>query len=289
MIIALSLFLILLATITYFTSEIGWHNITEAKRNAIVFENKNQQYGAYTIRAAYNDNMLKAVGVMLLIVMAFFSGNLIWKNLFREQTMASIPPITGTICEFDPNILIPEPPAAQAKAAEPIETASVLDPLAPPEVVTTPPLENPPIQGATAPVAGSGNGGGALPGEGALGGSGGISLPAPAPPTEPAIWVDVNPSFAGGETALLNYLSKNIRYPDIEKDNGIQGTVYITFVVNANGDITDIKEMRGVRGGPNLSKEAMRVIGNMPKWNPGKMNGKPVSVRFNLPIKFMLN
>ncbi len=288
MITALSLFLILLATITYFTSEIGWHNITETKRNAIVFENKNQRYGAYTIRAAYNDSMLKAVGIMLLIVMAFFSGNLIWKNLFREQLVTNVPPMETNIpVELFPDEFIPKtetsPPMASAPPA-----ATVVEPIGPPVIVTEIPMVTPPLQGTAPTAVGTSSGNGVLPSTGSTGGTG-TEVSAPASPAAALDRAEVNPSFQGGDAALMNYLSKNIRYPDQEKDNGIAGTVYISFVVNSTGEITDIKEMRGVRGGPNLSKEAIRVIMQMPKWNPGKMNGKPVSVRFNLPIKFILN
>ncbi|HRR62720.1 MAG TPA: energy transducer TonB, partial [Paludibacteraceae bacterium] len=81
-------------------------------------------------------------------------------------------------------------------------------------------------------------------------------------------------------------LSENIRYPVIAQENGIQGRVICQFVVNTDGSIVDIQVVRGVH--PSLDEEAVRVIKSMPKWVPGKQRGKPVRVRFTLPINFKL-
>jgi protein TonB len=94
------------------------------------------------------------------------------------------------------------------------------------------------------------------------------------------------PAFPGGEEELFKYLSKNIKYPSMARENGISGTVYVTFVVETNGDITDVKKLRGVGGG--CDEEAIRVVKAMPGWSAGKQNGKPVRVQYNLPIKFTL-
>ncbi|MES2629898.1 MAG: energy transducer TonB, partial [Bacteroidota bacterium] len=101
-------------------------------------------------------------------------------------------------------------------------------------------------------------------------------------------FVEQNAEYPGGEAAMMAYLGKNIRYPEMEKEAGIQGTVILTFVVEKDGNITDVKEVRGVKGGTNLTKEAIRVVKTMPQWRPGKMNGKSVRVQFNLPVRFTL-
>ncbi|NPA36411.1 MAG: energy transducer TonB [Chlorobi bacterium] len=98
--------------------------------------------------------------------------------------------------------------------------------------------------------------------------------------------VEEMPEFPGGETALHQYIAKSIKYPVIAQENGIQGRVYVSFVINAKGEVTDIKIARGVD--PALDKEAIRVIKNMPKWKPGKQRGKPVKVSFTVPINFVL-
>jgi protein TonB len=98
--------------------------------------------------------------------------------------------------------------------------------------------------------------------------------------------VEDPPTFPGGESALFAYLSKSIKYPQMAQDAGIQGKVYVTFVVERDGSITDVKLMRGIGGG--CDEEAIRVVKNMPKWSPGKQRGKPVRVQFTLPVHFKL-
>ncbi|MCD4747495.1 MAG: energy transducer TonB [Bacteroidales bacterium] len=99
--------------------------------------------------------------------------------------------------------------------------------------------------------------------------------------------VESMPKFPGGEVAMMKYLGSNIKYPIIARESGIQGTVYMTFVVEKNGRVTDIKILRGIGGG--CDEEAIRVIKAMPKWKPGLQRGKSVRVQFQMPIKFTLH
>ena len=98
--------------------------------------------------------------------------------------------------------------------------------------------------------------------------------------------VEDQPEFPGGMSALMKFLSDNIRYPVIAQENGIQGRVITNFVVERDGSITDVQVVRGQD--PSLDKEAVRVIKTMPKWKPGKQRGKAVRVRFTLPVVFRL-
>jgi len=98
--------------------------------------------------------------------------------------------------------------------------------------------------------------------------------------------VEDAPSFPGGDEARIKYLQNNIKYPQMARESGIQGTVYITFVVERDGKVTNVKILRGIGGG--CDEEAIRVIEKMPKWHAGKQRGKPVRVQFNMPIKFTL-
>ncbi len=99
--------------------------------------------------------------------------------------------------------------------------------------------------------------------------------------------VEDMPSFPGGDVGRMKYLRDNIKYPEIERDNGIQGLVVVSFVVEKNGSISNVKILKGVT--PNINNEAIRVVKNMPKWKPGKQRGKSVRVTINLPIRFTLN
>ena len=99
--------------------------------------------------------------------------------------------------------------------------------------------------------------------------------------------VENMPEFPGGNAALMQYLAKNINYPTIAQENGTHGRVIIQFVVNQDGSIVDAKVARSVD--PYLDKEALRVINAMPKWKPGMQRGKPVRVKFTVPVMFRLN
>jgi len=98
--------------------------------------------------------------------------------------------------------------------------------------------------------------------------------------------VESPPSFPGGEAARKRFLGENLKYPQMAKESGIQGKVYVTFVVEPNGSVSGIKILRGIGGG--CDEEAIRVTKLMPKWIAGKQRGKPVRVQFNMPIKFTL-
>ena len=98
--------------------------------------------------------------------------------------------------------------------------------------------------------------------------------------------VETMPSFPGGDAALMQYLAKNIKYPAVAEENGIQGRVVCTYVIERDGSITDVKVVNSVD--PSIDKEAMRVIKTMPKWIPGRQNGRKVRVKFTLPVIFRL-
>ena len=98
--------------------------------------------------------------------------------------------------------------------------------------------------------------------------------------------VEEMPEFPGGMSECMKFLSKNIKYPTISQENGVQGRVIVQFVVNRDGSIVDPVVVRGVD--PYLDKEALRVIQMMPKWKPGKQRGKAVRVKYTVPVMFRL-
>ena len=108
-------------------------------------------------------------------------------------------------------------------------------------------------------------------------------------PEEEEIFMVVEdaPEFPGGVQALLDYLRKNIKYPQICRENNIQGRVLVSFVVNKDGAIVDPQVVKSVN--PSLDKEALRVISGMPNWKPGSQRGKPVRVKYTVPVNFRLN
>jgi len=98
--------------------------------------------------------------------------------------------------------------------------------------------------------------------------------------------IEDKPEFPGGMTELLKYLAKNTKYPEIAKENGISGRVYVQFVIGKDGKVSDVKIMRG--RDPYLDKEAVRVVKTLPPWKPGKQRGKAVKVSYVVPINFKL-
>ena len=98
--------------------------------------------------------------------------------------------------------------------------------------------------------------------------------------------VEEMPSFPGGEGKLLEYVATHIKYPQIARETGIQGRVFVGFVVEPDGSISNVKLLRGIGGG--CDEEAMRVIKSLPKWKPGKQRGKAVRVSYQIPVLFKL-
>ena len=98
--------------------------------------------------------------------------------------------------------------------------------------------------------------------------------------------VDEMPSFPGGLNGLMTFLAQNMVYPVTAQENGVQGRVTVSFVVETDGSITDVKVARSVD--PFLDREAMRIVKAMPKWTPGKKDGKPVRVKYTVPVVFRL-
>jgi protein TonB len=115
-----------------------------------------------------------------------------------------------------------------------------------------------------------------------------IAEPEPVKEEETKVFdvVEQMPSFPGGPSALMQYLNSNIKYPVVAEENGVQGRVVCTFVVEKDGSITDVRVVKSVD--PSLDKEAVRVVKSMPKWIPGKQNGSAVRVKYTVPVTFRL-
>lgn len=115
-----------------------------------------------------------------------------------------------------------------------------------------------------------------------------IKAPEPPKHEENKIFtvVEQMPMYPGGDAALMQYLSSNIHYPAVAAENGVQGRVVVGFVVERDGSITDVNVMRSVD--PSLDREAVRVVKNMPRWTPGKQNGSAVRVKYQVPVIFRL-
>ncbi|MBA4321542.1 MAG: energy transducer TonB, partial [Odoribacter sp.] len=101
-------------------------------------------------------------------------------------------------------------------------------------------------------------------------------------PVEVFVVVEEMPTFPGGDGELMKFINTNIVYPEIAKENGVQGRVILQFLVNTDGSVSDVKVVRGVDA--SLDKEAARVVASSPKWKPGRQRNKPVKVRYTFPV-----
>jgi protein TonB len=256
----------------------AWESAQNAARAELVFENRNKEYGAYDIRKWYEPRLNRAfifstIGFVLLIL-----SPLIIKLFSKSETDAAKSKSEVVVNLTEPPPLDETPPPPPPPPPQPLkETVKFV----PPVVKDAPVEEEPPPQEKLAETTVSTE---------THEGEKTEELP-PEEPTDPDagkvfLVVEEMPQFPGGDASLFKYLHDNIKYPPIARENGIQGKVYVTFVVNETGKITDAKVIRGIGGG--CDEEALRVVRAMPDWKIGKQNGRPVKVQYNLPINFTL-
>ena len=262
-----------------------WTNVVSDERNDIVFENRNKSYGAFVIRREYTRTVMMALlSTATAVILLAVTPKII--ELFRRSAEDNLVKVENTQVDLTapPPVDESEPPPPPPPPPPVMETVKFTPPVVvdeqvvddPPPVQTdeTPQISTEMHEGSgdeiIIPDAGKGNG------------------VVEQQKDEIFTVVEQMPSFTGGEAEMYKFLQKNIQYPQMEKENGIQGKVWIEFIVDKEGKITNINEKRGVAGGPGLTKEAIRVVKMMPQWKAGKQNGRGVSVQMVLPVSFTL-
>jgi protein TonB len=265
---------------------INWNNVASPERNDLVFEGRNQTYGAYEIRANYTKTVALILAGMFLSVGLAFGIKAVMGLKGAEEKK-------GPVIDVSAIDLTPPPPDADEPPPPPppppppaIEMVKFVPPVIKDDAVETdpPPPQEQLVETNVGTVTQEGNGDEVvIPSDNT--GTGVVEEKAP----EIFTVVEEMPEYPGGMGDLMKYLQNNINYPQVEKEAGIQGKVFVKFVVNPDGSISNTEVLRGVAGGEGLSKEAVRVVKSMPKWKPGKQNGRTVPVYFNLPINFKLN
>ncbi|MEO9258130.1 MAG: TonB family protein [Crocinitomicaceae bacterium] len=266
----------------------NWESVVASVRNDIVFEERNKVYGAYYLRRNHNRNMVFSLFISsgFFILLAFSPTIVSWirntnvVDVPQTSTQVIImPPPPVLLKEIElPKITPPEPPVEKLMKSVKLTPFEVKDDVVKDEHVILQTEENPPIGNDT------------HDGEDGIidfnHKTGNIIV---APEIEkPVPYVDQMPTFPGGEEAMNKFINDHISFPQMEKELGISGTCYVTFVVEKDGSITDVKIARGVSEGPGYDVEAKHVVKAMPKWKAGKQNGTPVRVQFVLPINFKL-
>ena len=263
----------------------------------ILFEGRNKEYGAYELRRKYEKRVRNALlgtaAVALLCVGGYVVSNIIKGIEDRNPKKPVIEQIKMEDIKLPDDPKTPPPPPPPPAPPPPVKPSVQFTPPVIKKDNEVPPEEEPPKveeikDKAVSTKTMEGDPNGIDPGllEDSKG-TGVVEAPPPPPKEEIFTFVEQPPTFPGGEEALAKYLSKNIRYPRVAQENGISGTVFVQFVVDSEGTIKDVKTVGAAKGG-GLEEEAVRVVKTMPKWKPGKQNGRQVSVQFNLPIRFTL-
>lgn len=265
----------------------------------ILFDDRNKDYGAYDLRRKYDKRVRNAVMGMSAIVVIIIGGYAISTRLIASDKNHEVfipytpPEMENAVIEKEKPIVTP-PPARQEPppAAKPTIDAAIFK-IAPDKEVK-PDDEVPKNADLTDKVIGVANIAGDVDGvdfevpDGMKGGKGAIVEGPKAIEKEKVfIFVEIMPEFPGGDKALMKFLNNNTRYPTLASETGIQGTVFVKFVVNKDGEIGSVV-VEGAKKGGGLEEEAIRVVKKMPKWKPGKQNGEAVAVYFNLPVSFKL-
>jgi protein TonB len=262
----------------------------------LVFEGRNQAYGAYQLRQAYNSHVRIALAAMMGLCALLLLGGAVWQRLHPLIAVERVVPIAPekeippTYVVEPPKAIEPAEPSLPHQAAAPtphaaanIPTHVVKDDLvAPKPIETLATIDVPPGLTSTGPATTTDTGS-------ATGSS--TSSNTTGSDTSPAVVgpyvvVEKMPEFTGGADALMKYLRSHLRYPSAALAAQAEGRVFVSFVVQADGTIADISILKGL--GYGLDEEAQRVVSQMPTWTPGKQSNHAVPVKFTLPITFRI-
>ena len=275
-------------------------NLYKAEWLNLVFKNKNQAYGAYALRSESGKTSMRALFFGSAVFILLFTAPKLY-SLFEKKEV-DVEPINN---EKVIDIILP-PKVEQPKIkeelvlpkADPIEKKiKTVKPMSRPTPVDDAPAFTPPTvedmnHAAVGPVTQTGleTDLGTVPSAGAGNGTGPGTTPGEGTGSGDEIYnfrdIEAYPEFEGGMKAFYKFIQKNLRYPASALDQEKQGKVFISFVVERDGAISDVKVLKGV--GYGMDEEASRVIKKSPNWKPGKQNGKTVRVRFNMPITFSM-
>ena len=243
----------------------------------MVFKGRNQSYGAYVLRKKYQKYVTVAMIITLILLIGAVAypviASYISKNrIIKEEKSVETEILNAPKEDLPPPPPPPPPPEAMAEKVkftvpkvveDTVETGlATQDDLSAKGNTEAPAEEEIKVEEVKEQV---------------------IQQEAPK---EIFTVVEEQPGYPGGDEARIKFLQENIKYPEEAKELGVQGKVFVTFVVEVDGSITDVKVLRGIGAG--CDEEAIRVVKSMPKWVPGKQRGVPVRVQFNLPIKFTL-
>lgn len=256
--------------------------------NEIIFAGKNQEYGAYVLRKNYPKFVTYSMWIAIIIFVLGTAGPMIYKAIMPKEEVAA-----RRVVQLDYTQLS-EPPSIDKK--QEIIPQEEIAPLKS-TIKFVPPVVKPDEQVRDEYVPTVEELKKVDPGvKTEEGKEGGVDyslietqekiVEEKKVEREVFTYVEEMPTYPGGEEALLSYVAKNIQYPEIAKRAGVEGKIYIQFVVGTGGQVSDVIVAKGIGAG--CDEEAVRVVKSMPNWKPGRQNGHPVNVRISIPIVFRL-
>lgn len=249
----------------------------------LLFEHRNRQYGAYMLRKRLPDNVLIGYSAALLFMGALVFTLYKFSAVTIEDVLQSIKDDTRTVKTYEIKLDPPKTNPAKENNTNKSFDKQPSKNFVPVVVDSTSTADD----NNTNKEPETKNGDTSAIGKDTVGNETG------EPPSgtglsnsEPRIWAEIMPQFPGGEEAMFKFMAKNTLYPRAYLRENITGTVYVTFVVDTLGRITDVKPERGVAGFPEFENAAMQSIARMPKWTPGRQNGLKVPVVLTMPVRF---
>lgn len=266
----------------------SWSNITSEFRNELVFADRNKEYGAYQLRKNYNRYYTIALGITMgILVVGFGVPKIV--SAFQEK-MEEVENVDIQLTDLEPPPVDKDEPEPPPPPPPPPPPAQEMVKFIPPVVVDEPIVEEVVTQeelketeAGEKTQEGTGDDVVIIPEEG----TGDQVIEGPKE-VSPFISVEQMPEFKGGEGAMMKFIAENLEYPQAAKDASIEGRVHLKFTVTADGSIKDIVVLNKDKLGYGCEEAAIAVIRKMPKWTPGRQNGQPVPVYFNIPIRFRL-
>jgi protein TonB len=250
----------------------------------IIFENRNKAYGAYEIRKKYRDRVNLALLIAVTFVVLALLSPYIAALFSRPEVIEKPKPHVTTVNELAaPPPLENTPPPPTYTPPPPKQIVFTPPKVVREEVKAPPPPTNEELQKTQTSTTNNDGPSTYVPPKDPP-----KEIPKEIPEEIIETGFDENPEPPGGAAGYAKYLAEHIKYPARAIDAGVQGTVYISLVVDKTGNVSDVK-IKSDRVGYGCGEEAVNVISKMPPWKPGKMGGKPVKVRYTIPVKFLLH
>jgi protein TonB len=271
-------------------------NLYNAEWLDLVFDQRNKEYGAYNLRQHYGTNMVKAMGIAFTGLAVLVAASIIFRPPIDHTRMivVTLPPIAKTLEQppVKPELKKQEPvkPAEPAKPTTPQKTTAI--PTVP--VPYDPPVDPTPnakIEGPVGPanIDGPASSSNNLTdkGNGTNGGNGTSTSTGSDVSVHDPGTLEVMPEPVGGAAAWAKFLQKNLRFPGVAQEQGVSGRVFLSFIIEKDGHLSNIVVEKGA--GYGFDEEALRVLKLAKAWKPGIQNGQPVRVKYTIPINFQLS